>query len=699
LYTPLSTKNSGWFYKEQFLSFAGSGRVGFTEDDEDEVGIFFWIPDGEIIATYDLEFLEAAESDIDANTDLDDYEDKDISILGKTYSFVQAEKLSGNGVRLTLMSGAVAATLGIGESETYTIDGTDFEAELTFIDDDKCKFLVNGESTGNLVDGETHRLADGTEIGVSEISYQDYAGGVQECEFFLGANKIELEDSDITDVLSSHRLEVNEETIEDADVIIRGSNTTSEVEIDTITVNMTADDDYYVGPGESLSEQPEIDEPEVIFTNNWDWDFVGMSGEATEMIILDAAAGDEEYVLEFTNVGGNTIRVPLFSGEADRFGDDDDPLLITNEPIADEDFFILNDELDEDSVTNVVQYKGSDDSGTEDQRVRFRILGTGETLNRPFRNGAVDLTIDGNTYTFVNESIDTEDDFNLTLTSGGSLNNQLWTEYGALIELGAVDASGNAALAFRGTGNGTYVSGSDGNTWTVNITQKDDDRLDESLSVGLLQYSLNITSVLDDVDFTSTGDGVIDGFQEDPEDDDNNIGYTIYGAFIKELSGSDTNDADELEITYPASQLQAMLYVTSGPITTSAVTTTAGGVAAQIAIPVTATKKASQVTDVSAQNGIYVGGPCANPATAAVMYSSQGADVPADCAQDFTPGEAIIQLYDVGSNVAMVVAGFSADDTTRAGKVLAQTSRYDLSGSQVTVSGTSLEDIEVTKVG
>ena len=62
------------------------------------------------------------------------------------------------------------------------------------------------------------------------------------------------------------------------------------------------------------------------------------------------------------------------------------------------------------------------------------------------------------------------------------------------------------------------------------------------------------------------------------------------------------------------------------------------------------------------------------------------------------PGTAVIKLFENDGNVAMLVAGYNADDTRRAAKVVAEFDNYagDLTGTEVVVTGTSLSDIEVS---
>jgi S-layer protein (TIGR01564 family) len=68
-----------------------------------------------------------------------------------------------------------------------------------------------------------------------------------------------------------------------------------------------------------------------------------------------------------------------------------------------------------------------------------------------------------------------------------------------------------------------------------------------------------------------------------------------------------------------------------------------------------------------AQNIIVIGGPCANTIAASLLnISSQR---PA-CYQNFPVqnGQAIIKTIQIGNTTAIVVAGYSAEDTRRAGR-------------------------------
>ena len=109
-------------------------------------------------------------------------------------------------------------------------------------------------------------------------------------------------------------------------------------------------------------------------------------------------------------------------------------------------------------------------------------------------------------------------------------------------------------------------------------------------------------------------------------------------------------------------------------------------------ISVGAVKLASEVSDIKAQNAIVVGGPCANPAAADLLGN------PANCVEGFQTGHAMIKLFGNNGNVAMLVAGMTAEDTRRAALVVAQYDEYadKLTGDEVDVTGTSLTDIQVS---
>jgi len=78
----------------------------------------------------------------------------------------------------------------------------------------------------------------------------------------------------------------------------------------------------------------------------------------------------------------------------------------------------------------------------------------------------------------------------------------------------------------------------------------------------------------------------------------------------------------------------------------------------------------TEVGDITASNLIVVGGPCVNTIAATLM--GLPSTMPG-CYEQFpiTQGEGLVYLVDNGEKVAMIVAGYTAQDTRNAAKIIA----------------------------
>src|SRR3989338_3731351 len=582
------TSSKGTFKYEQFLHFdRATINTTYAEDDDDVTADFVKIADNAQMARYEMNFLTAAKSDIDASESfkLDDFEDKTLTFMGKTYNIVKARSAqNGPGkLTLTLMAGSEKDTLLEGESKSYTVKGKEYDVNLLFTDSsNRAKFTVNGETTPLMDEGDTETLSDGTVLGLSEVLYQDYAGGVHQAEFFLGADKLEMEDDDITLTGSSDELKVNDETIDGAEVHIRGTvndNSTSatddgELEIDTIFINMTAQDDYFVGAGETLLGQPELVEKDLIFSQNWDVRYEGLDpAVGTDEISIKDRSGEKEYWVTFTNVAGDKIEFPLAYATAAtsmRFGSQDDPLYLNKSAIKDEGYFILNDVASKDAISHVVQYKGADDIGVSDPKLKFRILATGETVQRSITfgtgvNGATaSLKLGGKTYTVVNSSAGGNvgnDDWNISISAGAAATAAVqcgnstatethWTDY--------VITRGGARIAFTDT---DLLS--DANQLSFNVSLIDPDRVDDipttvALATPYLVKGFNITAASSELDLASQTGITLTSPQDD---DDNSYAWSVNGAWVQltSPSGGGTS-SDSVVVQWPQALRSPLLY-------------------------------------------------------------------------------------------------------------------------------------------
>ena len=239
--------------------------VVYAEDPDTSVSADYLFIDGasgNTIARYALEFTESAKSDVTdsagaistTGTYLWNFEGKNIKMLGRDWSIVKARTDSAtthNETDFTFMGGAVKDVLNEGDTKTYTIGGNDYEVTLDFVGSTTAKLTINGEVTDSLQEGSTQTLKDGTQVGIRDIIAQDFAGGVRKTEFYIGADKIRLRDTQsVTSTFGGEQtLEVGTESITGTKVSVSGTSTTNSYTLTSISINVTATEDEYVPAG------------------------------------------------------------------------------------------------------------------------------------------------------------------------------------------------------------------------------------------------------------------------------------------------------------------------------------------------------------------------------------------------------------------------------------------------------------------
>lgn len=706
-----------------------SGYVVYTEDDDTDVSAdWLFFKSAREIGRYLLEFTTALESDVDDSAGsssttglfLTDYQDVDITVLGRKYTIVTAKRVNTNGksVVLTLMGGAGKDTLIEKQTKTYTISGKDYEVTLNFVDLDEAQFTINGQTTRKMKDGDTDKLADGTTVGVTDILYQDYAGGIHSATFFIGAQKLELKDTDVSDVGSSNAMKVDDNTIDDALVTIEGSDDNSTFKITRIHINMTADDDFFVPAGGKLSDAIKVTgttaEPEVLFTNNWDIEYRGLSKESVETVKV-RTSGSSEYRLEFLDGGGNKVSLPIAkapSGPSLIFGEQSGRALINkeNRTISKDDYFVLSDSTAGrkrgERPTYVLQYKGADKVQNDNPLLKFKNLGGSDTIEQTYAAAtSLDVgvpVVSGQTNPVGGKLATLKvggSDFNIYNVSSIRVN-----DFGILVDL---DASGAISDPSGGAGaknvttpvvittksgmeiNVTNETGTaDDMTDVVFITFRIPDETRDGTardSVETLQATVmrwNVTAASAKVQMAQDTTTEVGRINLRTPSGKTNIayGWDSYGDMY--TYETPTNDPATITIEVPAKQRVPLVYITAKGTSFSEVGTSTTDAVMVQRIEVGAAKLASEVSDVKAQNTILVGGPCANAAAATVMGN------PVDCTQGFEPGVGRVEVWEhTNGNVAMLVAGYGAVDTRNAAAVVANYKDYkgQLKGMKVEV--------------
>ena len=701
-----TTVKGDFEYKEYLRFFTAAnvkGTYALADDDAEVTALYLKVSDDTVFAQYEADFTKSLDAEDEANT-LADLEDKSLGLVGVNYNIISAVN---NTLKLNLMSGSIRETLNEGETKTYTVDGEEYEVSVasvaTISSTNKAKFTVNGENTPALADGDTHKLESGVELGVSDITYQDYAGGIHAAEFYLGADKVVLQ--------HGSSVEVNSETIDGTHVQFTTTYTNDELQIENLKINMTAQDDYWVPVDGKLSENLNLEEADLLFTKNWDFQFGGLAEESSNEVMLDSVSSEEGYNLKFTNLAGVEIDMPLVYDGASQpngatvnghFGDKNEILHITptvgnGTVIQKDDWFILNTATDKKSESYVVQYKGRTANTTTDPVIKLNILGVGtEEVSVDSATHSGTLNLGGKEFTLSTDikgigavDLGGAKNANLTSISGNQDSNSLWTEYGVQIDLTNWDGNAfNATDGIKGFGPGEAYPGGSGNATAMDLqvafSHQDSDRLDTLGTGRFALYQWGTSS--DEMDLNVTTEGVIGGMLVDDDNDQTFHGYNESGVMISRDNG-DSDTSKEVTMAVPESQREALVYVTSGA--TSSVSSTASGDMVAVTV-VDATKLDSEVSDVTAQNLIVVGGPCANTAAAALLGTS--AD---NCAEGFNPGTARVVFKEhANGNVAMVVAGYSGEDTRLAGRVIAHRAG-ELSGMEAEVKGATYSDATI----
>jgi len=737
------TTNENEYTYQQFLYFDEYGGadlktsrvVKYVEDDNDDVSdAHLFIKNSQQIGRYVLEFGSTAQSDITdsagtadtTGTYLDDFENTDISFLGKDYTVVQARRPSAtvqNSVKLTLMAGSTRDVLLEGESKSYTVKDKTYDVAVSFIDADEAKFSVNGELTTKLKVGETFVLSDKSEIGVSEILYQDYAGGVHSVTFYVGASKMELRDDGVATSGGAYNMKIGSENIDGTTVVVTGTDDNTTFSISDIQVNMTAQDDYFVAAGEKLSDMIKVagEEKEVLMNGGFDVEYSGLTTEKTNTIGV-RSAGSRRYKLRLFDGDGKQVDLPtayaesqynLSMGEETQVntGRAGQKRLRLNESkvLFKDDYFVVTSgtSTDGSAKSYLLQYKGADRWTKTSPKIQFKNAGNGETLEYSVGTGTTQFTtvatikIGGNSFIVENYSDTNVDDFQVRVDLGG--NAAVSNVNGAKVNfvdfygsewafstnnsmVPAQDCADRAdinELPGSDTGCEGNVSNPDIFMWTMTTPNADDyDNLMPANGISTGSVAWNITATTDPELRLSTA-GELSLLTPEGESEIS-YGYTSMGA--KVTFREPASDPDELEIEYPEKQRLPQVYFTSGATTSKK---SASGDLTKVEVGV-ASKLDSEVTSVTAQNLIVVGGPCVNTVAAELLGN------PADCTEGFTAGKARIKLFEhANGNVAMLVAGHSGADTRLAGSLIAN--RWEeLSGMEVEVEGTTYSDATIS---
>ena len=614
---------------EQSIEFAGEeGEGPFTlsfirnlEVDEETLDTYFFQDDG-LIYTYLLDFHEGFA--------IGDLEQERIEIQGQEYFVSEASDES-----IVLFSGAEEAIQLAKTTQTYVVEGTSYNVEVdritgegTELNPYKAHFNINGE-TLTLEIGDTDELTDETVVGITDIWIDaiDPEGGV---EFYIGAEKIELD--------ANGDVEFNDERHDDYD--IRSNFGFDGTDLTNITINVESLEELYLAEGESWVDP--------VF-GNWELEFDELI-KTVEEIHFNANRGE----LSFRNQQGINLVIP-FVEEVEEifFGNDviegDDTYgnfmmpgwsINETEGTRGRDFrrvqFLAFNTRDEARIFEI------DTINCEEETLEYTLRGQTKTfnLNTEERIGTytINLTCEG----------DNEAGWNLTFENpSGEFNGGfiIETELGALISFESQIGPQQVGEGFENTG--------------VENIQISFGTVEQEGTLGVMVLSLD-----EDDEFSTSVDGIT-GKRMRPEEYDSDIEWGLDGQEYGTLFRRD-DDREDVTVFHAEEQVFANMRMNHigaviDPVEQPSYEVVEGGPA------------------VPQRPVILIGGPAVNELVNELVPTTWAAE-------DYTENTAIIQYIEgaFAGNDALIIAGYSREDTEVAGKVVAGNFRDGQFADQLT---------------
>ena len=672
----LTTSKGAKFNYEQEITILATGSTvqHFAdkdyEDDKPVVGVKF--ARNSDILNYTLDFSKDALSTVDTDDDISEFEDRQIEILGEVFDIIASDNSSKE---LEIMRGALKPTLEEGETQTYLIDGKEYETTALIIDDtnSKVKMKINGEVTDSLAKGDIYQLSDGVNVGIREILPNEAGDVTQDMvEFYIGAKKIKL--------THGEELEIDDEDISNVDVTVQygGTTTTGKTDIDRIAIAWVADDDIFLTEDGNEVVMPGLESLKLYM----DGFYSGLDEEikvypsSTDTITLDAPLKGYDVSLDllYDSNGDGVWNYTGASATKQTIANTCGSNFTFN--LGTDEYFVLSKINGKEGESAVLEVsKISNSNGVTIRDYAGTTIAENKRATKTF--DAADMTV-----TIINY---TQESNNVTMKIAteaeklNCVNDTLVTAEGLTIELPSDRNHTREFIPSTVVLNGTYVI-------TINTEDKD-----ETLNTGEA-LSLNLTFNSDNEAHVKimAKTNLSNGKTYSVDNTKVYEGYVNDSVSMK-VTEDKTADQYSFEIVYAGEETYAEIYLGSKA---SQVTTSAGGESiAATKIEVGAAVLDTSLATYTSQNLIVVGGPAINRAAAALTgktYPAYGA------ASGITENTGMLKLVEqADGTVAVIVAGWEADDTQRASRVLAEYNDYALTGMEVVISGTSMTDIDV----
>jgi hypothetical protein len=249
----------------QYLTFtnaAANGQIVYETPSggtAPELGLK--ITGANVVYTYLLSFTKQISQTFTGGT-VTNMVNSQLDILGKTWTITTATAGTDT-LALTLLSGKNAQTVTTEEPSTYDVDGSAYTVSLVAVgtigSSTAATLTIEGgglsaPETVQILSGGTKTLSDGTLMGVTSIFVTSKTGAIDSAVVFLGADKLELQDTNVTDGTAYLGVKVNGQTLNDVTVSMTGTASTTALTLDNIQVIWTPTLEQFISAGESLTD-------------------------------------------------------------------------------------------------------------------------------------------------------------------------------------------------------------------------------------------------------------------------------------------------------------------------------------------------------------------------------------------------------------------------------------------------------------
>lgn len=614
--TYTDTNNDEFEYTQKITVGTTGLQLNLFEDDDykaDTPTVGFRIPSATTVATYTLDFTD--------QPDFADLENTDLNIMGKQYYVLDAPTTND---RLTLLDSAQDSILAEGSSVTVNAGSKTYTVETSFVGETSVKLVVNGETTNSLAEGSTYKLSDGSYIGVKDIMYSSKDTGISKVEFSIGNGKLLL--------INGDEVELNEDEVDGVTVTV----TNNSAKLDKIDLAWATDDTMFITTDRALV-MPGFETFKFVYG--------GVDFPAEEKIEIQAGSSTYSILNDFPLKGAEED-IPLLylntslTGFAGTGKSSTQKLATGTTSItfdSNTDWFIVSYTGTKDSESYLARATGfSDSAGVNKTTIEYRKDGswvsaiTDGEVGDEFDIGSAELNITGIT--------DSTETATIANASAATSFNVLYSKEGLKITLPVFTANGVYPNVNSTAANPT--------SYVLKMQEEDKDgtiaagdTINATISINT-DGDVHISDVTGDVTEIEDGDG-----------SDKFVTYQYSDLATKSVHDR-SGDQQKVILTYHGDEVTADVYVAAMAASTS----TSSGVK---------TYTDTNVAMADGMNLIVVGGSAIN-SVAAELLGGAYREAAFTTATNVKAGEFLIQSFDRSGKMALLVAGYNADDTTKA---------------------------------